>query len=510
MANKSRTQKSVKNSIVSLTFFAIRFFLNFYSRKIFLEYLGTEILGLNTTAVSILQFLNLAELGINTAVGFSLYKPIFDKDEESINEIVSLQGHLYRRIANFIILASCIVMCFFPLIFHKIHLPLWYAYASFIVLLYAALLGYYVNYKQIVLSSAQMDYKIQYSTNSWTLVKIILQIVAVSHFSNPYLWWLVFEVIFSTISAITLSIVTRRAFPFLRNSEMKYRDLKKKYIHFLTKIKQLFVHQISAFALGQSTSLVIYAFANLSLVAIYGNYLILTNGVISLLAAVFNSMGAGIGNLIAEGNRKRIMSVFNEIFSLRFLISSTIAFSLLVLGQPLMCLWVGRQYLLPYSSLVLVTAILFIRINRYTVNNFINAHGLYSDIWAAITEAGLNIGLSVLFGYFWGLNGILTGVLVSIFLIVDLWKPYFLFSKGLNSSPATYFLNYIKHLIMAFIAGGVAYWIISFLPMDPSRNWLEFIGFAAITNTIFILLLSGLLLISNTGIRNFSERILKK
>lgn len=199
--------------MVSMAFFAIQFVLGFYSRKIFIDYLGTEILGLNTTAVNILQFLNLAELGIGAAVGFSLYKPLHDKDHETICDIVSLQGHFYRRIAYGIIGASVCVMAAFPWIFQKMTLPLWYAYASFAVVLFSALLGYFVNYRQIVLSSAQMDYKIRYSQTSWTLVKIVLQMIAVKYMDHAYAAWLVLEFIFSIIAAYSLHRQPRRLSP---------------------------------------------------------------------------------------------------------------------------------------------------------------------------------------------------------------------------------------------------------------------------------------------------------
>ena len=49
MNAESRTAKSLKNSIVALAFYFVHLILQFFSRKIFLECLGTEILGLNTT-----------------------------------------------------------------------------------------------------------------------------------------------------------------------------------------------------------------------------------------------------------------------------------------------------------------------------------------------------------------------------------------------------------------------------------------------------------------------------
>ena len=45
----SRTSKSIKNSSVALVFYFINLILQFFSRKLFLDYLGAEVLGLNTT-----------------------------------------------------------------------------------------------------------------------------------------------------------------------------------------------------------------------------------------------------------------------------------------------------------------------------------------------------------------------------------------------------------------------------------------------------------------------------
>ena len=75
----SRTSKSIKNSSVALVFYFINLILQFFSRKIFLDYLGAEVLGLNTTATNLLQFLNLAELGVGAAIACTLYKPLAEK-----------------------------------------------------------------------------------------------------------------------------------------------------------------------------------------------------------------------------------------------------------------------------------------------------------------------------------------------------------------------------------------------------------------------------------------------
>lgn len=88
MSEFSRTAKSIKNAKVALFFYVINLILQFFSRKIFLKYWGAEVLGLNMAAQNLPGFLNIAELGISSAISYTLYQPLFKKDRQSINEIV--------------------------------------------------------------------------------------------------------------------------------------------------------------------------------------------------------------------------------------------------------------------------------------------------------------------------------------------------------------------------------------------------------------------------------------
>ena len=77
---ESRVQKSLMNAKVNLVFYFVFLCLSFFSRKIFLECLGADFIGLTGTLGNILSFLSLAEMGVGTAVGYTLYKPIQQKN----------------------------------------------------------------------------------------------------------------------------------------------------------------------------------------------------------------------------------------------------------------------------------------------------------------------------------------------------------------------------------------------------------------------------------------------
>lgn len=507
MTDNSRIAKSVKNAKIALLFYFINLVFQFFSRKVFLDSLGAELLGLNTTAQNLLGFLNLAELGIGSAIAYTLYKPLYEKDTNAINEIVSLQGWLYRRVAYVVIIGACLLMLFFPLIFEKAQISLWYAYGSFIVLLVSSLFGYFVNYRQIILTADQKEYKITLNVQGFKIIKILLQILAIRYLSNGYVYWMVLELIMSGITAIVLDKTLKREYLWLKSNPGKGKELRKKYPEIIVKTKQVFFHQIGTFILSQAGSLIIYGYASLTLVAVYGNYMLIIAGVTLLINALLNSVNAGIGSLVAEGDIKRIKAVFRELTSLRVWLASIICFCLYQLGNPFIILWVGSEFVLDQSAFILLIIITFINLTR-TSDVFLFAYGLFQDIWAPIAEAIINLGLSMLLGYYWGISGVLSGVVISLLLLVCIWKPYFLYSRGFKEGVSEYLFLYLKYIVvlMLLFIGG-SFLISQLFGNLVISSWVEWMYYAF--NILLLYSIISLLLFScvDRGLRNYMKRV---
>ncbi|MXO05997.1 lipopolysaccharide biosynthesis protein [Flavobacterium sp. HBTb2-11-1] len=506
MKNYSRIKKSVVNVKFALTFFVINIVLQFFYRKVFLDVLGSDILGLNTTAMNLLQFLNLAELGVGAAVSYSLYKPLNNNNQKQVNEIVSIQGYLYSRIGMVVLIAAIILMLFFPFFFSDIKISLWYAYTTFGVLLVSALIGYFLNYQQIVLVSDQKEYKLNYAIQGTKIIKVVLQILTIYFLDNGYIWWLFWELMAIFVTVFGIKYILDIEYPWLDTNIHLGKKLMIKYPDITHKTKQLITHKIAGFALNESSPLIIFAFTSLSFVASYGNYLLIILGITALLGAVFNSTNAGVGNLVSEGNLDKIISVFKELFALRFFLSCIACYGVYKLTPVFVVHWVGKQYLLEKSNLILLVLIMFINVTRLTVDSFINAYGLFNDIAAPIIETFLNIGLSILLGYFFGINGILVGVLCSLCLIVLFWKPFFLFKSGFKFDFIQYFIMYSKLLTTTAFTFCLTEYLISKIKIDPYLSLYNFIIYSFIIIFIFfILLLIGFLSIDN-GMRQLYLR----
>lgn len=507
--NESRTSKSIKNAQVSLIYYFIQLILGFFSRKVFFDYLGSEVLGLNTTASNLLGFLNLAELGIGMSIGYFLYQPLYENNIERLNKIIALQGWMYRHIAFLIIGLACILSCFFPFIFEDSPLPLYYAYITFGTLLFSSMLGYFINYKQIILQADQKNYKVQRITQGIIVIKTVFQISVMPIVTYPFFFWTITEITFSTISAYILTMVIKKEYPWLQTRRYKGKELLEEFPDIITKTKQVFFHKIATVILTQSTPLIMYAYSTLTIIAYYGNYQMIIGKVGYLLEMIFNSTSAGIGNLIASKDEKKIISIFWELSDSRLCFSSIGLLSLYFAIQPFITLWLGKGYLLSDFFLILLLISTLISVNRTTVYAYIGGYGLFKDVWATIIEAVLNIGLSLVFGYLLGFEGVICGVIIGQIFIPCLWKPYFLFRYGFKRKALQHFflpqLKRILYIIADFI---LIKYAIQIIKVPDIKNYYEWGIF-----TITLVICNGALIctefyIGTSGMRSFVNRFI--
>ncbi len=506
---ESRTAKSVRNVKTAMGYYVVNLVLTFFSRKVFIDHLGAEVLGLNTAATNLLGFLSLAELGIGGAVAFSLYRPLAEGDREQVRGIVSVQGWFYRRIALFILGASAVLMCFFSWFFAKADVPGWYIYATFIVMLCSSMAGYFFNYRQVLVTADQRDHRLTRIYRNVRTAKVLSQIAAIVWLPYGYVWWLGLELAGATAVTLGIERLIRRDYPWLKTDVALGGRLRHAYPQIMTRTKQLFFHKIGGFALSQTSPLIIYAYASLTTVAMYGNYIVIVSGLTQLVAAMSNSLTAGVGNLIAECDRDKALRFFGELFSSRFLVACTACCCMWLLAPAFIGLWVGREYLLDQVTLAIIVATLYVGLSRGAVDIYINASGLFHDVWAPIAEAALNVGLSILLGWFFGLPGILGGVLASQVLVVKLWKPYFLFRHTLRTPVMHYVKMYGVHLAALALALAVFVPLIGLVAIDPSRSYGWLALYALIAGGMFGAILYGWLYAFCGGMRDFTDRMLK-
>lgn len=504
-----RVHKSILNAEVNLLFYFLSLFLAFFSRKIFLDNLGAEFIGLTGTLNNILGYLNLTELGISASIGFFLFKPLQSNNRQEIQDILSLLGYLYNWIGGIILGAAFVISLFFPLIFANADLSLGIVYFSFYSFLGSSLIGYFINYRQILLSADQKNYLVAIYYQSANLIKTALQIYLAYAYKNLYVWVAV-EFLFSIIGCLLLNWKINKEYPWLNVNKRQGKALLKRYPDVITKTRQVFIHKIKDFVLIRSDELFVFMFVSLKMVAYYGNYMLIIAKVTMLFNSTLDSVTAGVGNLVAEGDKRNTMKVFWELMAIRHFIAGFLCFSIYYFIESFITLWLGSEYILSRNILILLVVYMYIANTRKAVDIFNHANGLYDDTWSAWVELALNIGVTIIFGIRYGIIGILLGKIISTGLIAVFWKPYYLFSQGLHQPYGSYWGGTIRYhavIATAFVAGVAASPLI---PIDPAEGYLSWTAFCAVSLLIFLTIQFVGFYFFTLGTKDLINRLRKK
>lgn len=504
--SESRVQKSLLNARINLVFYFLSLFFAFFSRKIFLDCLGAEFIGLTGTLGNILGYLNLAELGVGAAISFHLFKPLQQYNQQQICEILSVFGYLYKRIGQAILFGGFIISLFFPLIFDKAELSMGIVYFAFYSFLGSSLIGYFINYRQILLSADQKNYLVSIYFQSAGLIKTALQILLAYYYMNLYIWVFI-EFLFGVIGCIILNWKINKEYPWLNTSKTEGKLLLKRYPNIIKDTKQVFIHKIKDFLLSKSDELFIYIFVSLKMVAYYGNYMMVISKLSVFFASMFDGVGAGVGNLVAEGNLKNTMKVFWELMFVRHFLAGFMVFALYTMIEPFISLWIGKEYIINHNILVLLIIYLYISHSRNAVDMYNHAYGLYADTWSAWVELIINISITIIFGLKYGIIGILLGKIISIIPIVIFWKPYYLFKSGLQLPYREYWQEAIRFYIIFVISFAVCYYIGKKLTVNPYMGYNQWILYGTCLIPIYIVINISLLYICTSGARTCIRRI---
>ena len=504
----SRVRKTILNARINTLFYACTLVLSFYSRRIFLESLGSQFLGLTGTMSNLMGVLNLAEMGIGTAIAFTLYKPLYENNRTEIIEIVSVLGYLYQKIGYVILAAGVILSCFLPFLFSGAGIALSVVIFAYYGFLISALLGYFINYREILLVADQRNYVVTAYFQTANIVKVIIQILC-AYYTRNYYVWIVIEILFGILFSLILNWKIKQVYPWLKHAK-NGRILYQKYNEIGKKTKQLFIQSISDFTLYSTKDLIIYAFTSLTVVAYYGNYTTIVLKLNQLLVSLLTGMRASIGNLIAENNSTKTIRVFWEVMALRYFSSAVFVFSLYHLIEPFISLWLGKAFLLKKTVLVLILSNFFLMQVRGVAINFLQGYGLFGDIAAPIIEAILTLGISITLGHFYGLPGVLVGSISSMFLVGYLWKPFYLFKRGFKKPVNTYWIEVAKYLVVVLSSWWLVHQLVAMIvSVNPYQSFLKWAIYGISVVMIYCIVL-GVMMSVLKGMRDFIRRIISK
>lgn len=459
-----RTDKSIKNIIYALVgqFFGIG--ISLISRSIFVKILSSEYLGLSTLFTNILTILSLTEMGFGTAMAFELYRPIARNDKEKIKSLMKLYKKIYIIIGTSIIILGIITIPIYP---HLINERPNINNLDLIYMLFVlnTAFSYFAAYKRLLIISEQNRYIATAYRYGFYIAMNIVQIIELLLFKN-YILYLIIQILFTLLENIGISIKANKMYPYLKDKEIKKVSKRdKKYL--MHNVKALFFHRFGGVVLNSTDNIVTSKVLGLNWVGLYSNYYLITNALNTVLNQVFSSIVASIGNLNASNTREKMTDTFNKIFFANVWIYAIVCSALLVLVNPFIEIWLGRDYLISFGTVIVLVVNFFVYGMRRPAMAYREATGNYRKDWySPIIEAVINILVSIVMAKYIGLAGVFIGTIISS-LCTNFWlEPLVICKKSLTINLKQYFLMYFKYTIIIFTAVFVTYIITSFITIS--------------------------------------------
>lgn len=426
---------------INIIFYFINIIIMFISRSIFISIMGADIAGLNSLYTSLIGLLNVAELGVGVAVGYSLYKPLSLKDYQKIKDIMILFKYYYNRIAKIIFILGIFLSMFLPFLI-KGQVTIIYAYLYYFMYLINCSISYIFTYKQTLIIADQKQYKIAYILNYLKIIKVIVQCIFICTIKSFFIW-LLLEILFNVLSMYLVNKKIDLEYNGSLNSkEQKNINLiKKEYSYIGKNIRNVFFHKIGSFVIFQTDAILISIFSTLKETAVYANYMMIINALVGLVSTAIGSIMPSIGNLIAEGTNSDSYKKFKILYLFDNILALFICMVTYEIINKFIIFWVGEGYL--FSSYIVLALIinLYIQISRGSIDRFKDGYGVYWDIYAPIIESFINLVFSICLAYKIGIIGVFIGTIISNVFIVVLWKPYVLFKEGFKKKISEYIIQ---------------------------------------------------------------------
>lgn len=443
-----RTKKATINVIGNVFSYVMILIPSFIVRKVFLDTLGSEILGLSSLYSNIIGLLSLVELGIGTAIIFSLYKPYAENDREKIKGYLDYYKRFYY-IVGIVVLILGVLFVPFLKFFIKSEVDITNANICFLLYLINTFITYLFSYKICLLNVAQEGYKVSLATGVSKLSIALIQTLFLKIYPS-FIVYILIQIVIQLIYYIFINKYIDRRNSWIKEQRGKITLDEK---NDLTKnVKSLFLHKIATFIVFSTDNLLISRFINLKTVTKYNSYNMLILAAQNIVMNGLSGVTASIGNLLVEKDKESAFEIHKKLFLLNFWIVSIVVITFSNTLEQFIVIWLGKDQLLDKLTFGIILVNLYFTLMRGSVERFQEGSGnYYQDRYAALVESAINLVASLVLVKLMGLPGIFLGTFLSNILVVFWVKPLVVYKYVFNKEVKYYFYLYFKHILILFI-----------------------------------------------------------
>lgn len=459
----SRTKNTTRNIFAGLIYRAVLILMPFINRTIILFVLGAEYTGLSSLFTSILGVLNLAELGFNSSVVYSMYKPIAKKEWNEVKYYLTLIRKVYSIVGTVVFFGGLCLMPFLPSLIsgdYPTDINIYFLY--FLYLINSAISYFLFSYKESLLLA---DQRSDITSKIRTVVDTSRYLVqfAILLITKNFYAYVIVQIAGTIASNILIQISTQRRYPnivCLKGQKLSIPAQMKR------QTSALMIGKICDTFRNSFDSIIISSFLGLLMTTVYGNYYYIYSALYGVLLVVCKALAGSVGNSIScESVQKNYqdMRKFQFLFSGLNIVCTT---CMVAMYQPFMELWVGKDLMLSDGNMLLF-CLYFYLINMNSIRNqYIDGAGIWNELKASyILEAFGNLFLNVVLGKLFGIAGVLWATILTIFVFNYVVRTHKLFKSYFKGKGEAQFnLEQTQYAFVALLASLGTFYVCTFLP----------------------------------------------
>lgn len=437
----SHSHKIFRNSVFSIINKLVTILLAFISRKLFIQFLSEELLGLNSLFADLLGLLNLADMGLGVAVQFDLYKPIAEKNQEKIGRILNAAKRIYNVVGTCMIAVGVILSLFIQYLIKENPYSLGFLRIVFVINVISSASSYFFVHKRLYLQACE-DLHITYIVDTAvSIVGSILRIAAIAVFRNYYVFVLL-SALQSILSNFLVSYYCDKRYPALKKVQ---GFTKEEMAPLFRNIKELVPNKISSYVFSNTDNTIISAFIGLSSVTLFTNYTSIVLQLFTMAAMLAGIVRSSFGNVLQESADKKTHMLFLESYQLlQFFYSSICGVALFCLLDDFIALWYGEKFVASTVFVVILTLDFFLHSMYQPLSIMLEVLGEFrslkrQEIFAMAVNILVSVGLVRPFG--------IIGPIFGTF-VVDLFTTAFRLYTILYKNYRPFFGRYVRRYAM--------------------------------------------------------------
>ncbi len=454
---KSRIKNTKNNIITGIIYQLVSILFPFLSRTAILYFLGEQYVGVSSLIASILQVLNLAELGFSSAIIYSMYKPIHEGDTETICALLSYYRRIYITVGIIFASLGLLILPFITFLIkgtwpREINIYIVYC----IYLLDTGISYFLFGYKSALLTALQRSDVINNTRSFVNVIRYILEIIIIILFKNYYAYILMLG-LSTIVNNIVINFYTNKHYPDFQCKGIIEPQIKK---NIKKQVSGLLVCNVGDKFRNSFDTLILSALFGLTAVTIFSNYFYIFTAVSGVMYIIIQSMQASVGDCIVSKTKEENFLLMRRFQFIFFWINCWFSACLVSLYQPFMLLWAGQDLLLSTKNMLLFCVYFYVLHCNDIRNLYFNGNGLW---WASklsfILEAVFNLLLNVILGTLWGVSGILIATILTVLVFNFIQRTNILFIHYFGFGKRRFFFEHLLYIFITIfvciITGGI-------------------------------------------------------